>query len=88
MTESNANSQHEQLDLDHELPLSKDNTDDNQWPAKRAATEEESVLEKVKAELDALRDRMARLQAEFENARKRAAKERSAMVRVARHPKQ
>jgi len=75
MTESNATSQHEQLDPDHELPLSKNNTDDNQWPARRAATAEESTVEKVNAELDALHDRMARLQAEFENVRKRAAKE-------------
>ena len=75
MTESNANSQREQLDLDHELPLSKDNTGDNQWPARRAATAGESAAEKVKAELDALHDRMARLQADFENVRRRAAKE-------------
>jgi molecular chaperone GrpE len=75
MTESNANSQHEQLDLDHELPLSKDNVDDSQWPARRAVTAKESSPEKVKTELDALRDRMARLQADFENVRRRAAKE-------------
>ena len=75
MTESNANSQREQLDLDHELPLSKDNTGDNQWPARRAAAAGESAAEKIKAELDALHDRMARLQADFENVRRRAAKE-------------
>src|SRR5215472_11258469 len=34
-------------------------------------------LEKVKAERDALVDRVARLQAEFENARKREARERN-----------
>jgi molecular chaperone GrpE len=34
-------------------------------------------LEKVKAERDALLDRVARLQAEFENARKREARERN-----------
>jgi molecular chaperone GrpE len=75
MTESNANYQREQLDLDDELLSLNDNTCDNHWPARRAASVEESVPEKVKAERDALRDRMARLQAEFENARKRAAKE-------------
>ena len=75
MTESNANSQCERLDLDHELPSSKDNTGHDQWPAMRAASAEENAVEKAKAELDALRDRMARLQAEFENVRKRAAKE-------------
>jgi molecular chaperone GrpE len=75
MTESNANSQREQLDLDHELPSSKDNTGDDQWQARRAAPAEENVVEKLKAELGALRDRMARQQAEFENVRKRAVKE-------------
>jgi molecular chaperone GrpE len=71
MTESNANYQREQLDLDDELP----SLNDNQWPTRRVATAEESAAEKAKAELDVLRDRMARLQADFENARKRAAKE-------------
>ena len=75
MTESNANSQREPLNLDHELPLSKDNSDDNQWLARGAATAKESSPEKVKAELDALHNRMAHLQADFENVRRRAAKE-------------
>jgi molecular chaperone GrpE len=75
MTESNVNSQREQLYLDHELSSSKDNTGDDQRPAGRMASAEENATEKVKAELDALRDRMARLQAEFENVRKRTAKE-------------
>ena len=65
MTESNANYQREQLDLDDELP----SLNDNQWPTRRVATAEESAAEKAKAELDVLRDRMARLQADFENAR-------------------
>jgi len=71
MTENNANSQREQLDLDDKLSAS----NDNQWPTWRVATTEESVPEKAKTELDVLRDRMARLQAEFENVRKRAVKE-------------
>jgi len=75
MTESNANSQREQLDLDRKLPSPDDNTGGDQWPTRQAASAEENAVEKVKAELDDLRDRMARLQAEFENVRKRTAKE-------------
>jgi len=70
MTGSNVNLS-EQLDLDDALPSS----NDNQWPTRRVATAEESSPEKAKVELDALRDRMARLQADFENVRKRAVKE-------------
>src|SRR5207237_9788028 len=41
----------------------------------RAKTERDSELEKLKAERDSAIVRLARLQAEFENARKRAARE-------------
>jgi molecular chaperone GrpE len=73
-----------ELDLDHELPPS-DGSEDSaaaepiaargeaQAGAEPAALQQE--LEKAKAERDTLLDRLARLQAEFENARKRAAKE-------------
>ena len=44
-------------------------------PVEASNTAEE--LEKVKAERDALLDRVARLQAEFDNARKREARERN-----------
>ena len=47
------------LDTEHELP-----------PA-----QEPSEVEKLRAERDSLLDRLARLQADFENARKRATKE-------------
>jgi len=47
------------LDTEHELP-----------PA-----QEPSEVEKLRTERDSLLDRLARLQADFENARKRAAKE-------------
>src|SRR5215471_13814984 len=49
----------QQLDTEHELP-----------PA-----QEPSEVEKLRAERDTLLDRLARMQADFENARKRAAKE-------------
>jgi molecular chaperone GrpE len=51
-----------ELDPERELPAAE-------------AGEENAELQKVKAERDSLVDRLARLQAEFENARKRAAKE-------------
>ena len=68
--------QEEALDLEHELPAG----DGEEQPVgstgatamPEAAGEE---LQKVKAERDSLLDRLARMQAEFENARRRAAKE-------------
>ena len=66
--------------IDHELPAS-DGVEEAETPksnkTKQAAESvaAESELEKLKAERDTLIDRLARLQAEFENARKRAAKE-------------
>src|SRR6202167_5998062 len=62
------------LDLDHELP-----SGDGDETAGDAGSVEslgsESELEKVRAERDSLLDRLARAQAEFDNARKRASKE-------------
>lgn len=65
------------LDLEHELPAG----DGNERPAEAegdapAVTSGlEADLEKVKTERDMLLDRLARMQAEFENARRRATKE-------------
>src|SRR5207253_2360077 len=66
------------LDLEHELPAS-DDTGEEQ-PSTRAAgpvpqPAVSAEVERLKAERDALVDRLARLQAEFENARKRAERE-------------
>jgi molecular chaperone GrpE len=65
------------LDLEHELPAGEGNdvpgagasgvTADSSTP--------EAELQKLKAERDSLLDRLARAQAEFENARRRASKE-------------
>jgi molecular chaperone GrpE len=55
-----------ELDPEHELPAS-DETQDGVSSA--------GEFEKLKAERDSLIDRLARLQAEFENARKRTARE-------------
>lgn len=74
MTKSNGKSEKVAgLDLDHELPAG----DDDQQSASVSAETSgpESELQKLKAERDSLLDRLARAQAEFENARRRAAKE-------------
>jgi molecular chaperone GrpE len=66
------------LDLEHELPASEEG-DDNQESTGTAtqpsAAGTEGELGKLKAERDALLDRLARAQADFENARKRASRE-------------
>ncbi len=58
------------LDAEHELPASEE-----QNIAAAEPSGGESEVQKLKAERDMLVDRLARLQAEFENARKRAARE-------------
>jgi molecular chaperone GrpE len=66
-----------ELDLEHELPPS-DETDEAQVGAVQGAAAnaaDASELQKLRTERDTLLDRLARLQAEFENARKRAARE-------------
>jgi molecular chaperone GrpE len=64
------------LDLEHELPAA-DDGDDNvtQTAVSGESCAPEADLQKVKAERDSLLDRLARAQAEFENARRRAGKE-------------
>jgi molecular chaperone GrpE len=71
-----------ELDLEHELPAGDGDENSSGVTAERgnpsaaeAATGLESELQKVKAERDSLVDRLARAQAEFENARRRASKE-------------
>ncbi|HTM40392.1 MAG TPA: nucleotide exchange factor GrpE, partial [Terriglobales bacterium] len=65
------------LDLEHELPPAEE-TSEEQAQAPAAGEDVSALrgeLEKVQAERNLLLDRMARLQAEFDNARKRAARE-------------
>jgi molecular chaperone GrpE len=76
MGKSNGKSEAE-LDMEHELPPA-DNDENPPAPGPSAsATGEPSSAEfqNLKAERDSLLDRLARAQAEFENARRRAAKE-------------
>jgi len=67
------------LDLEHELPAAENDGPNPVSTKESAATPTgsglEAELQKVKAERDALLDRLARAQAEFDNARKRAARE-------------
>jgi len=65
------------LDTEHELPASDDTADNPQVvevPSGRASAEGPE-LQKLRVERDTLLDRLARMQADFENARKRAARE-------------
>jgi molecular chaperone GrpE len=66
------------LDLEHELPAA--DVDERSETGGAAGSPEagsalETELQKVRAERDTLLDRLARMQAEFENARRRASKE-------------
>jgi molecular chaperone GrpE len=64
------------LDLDHELPASSDSSENAAGSATRdQSPAAESELQKLRAERDSLVDRLARAQAEFENARRRNLKE-------------
>lgn len=65
------------LDLDRELPPAEGGEGDAPvaMPTSAGDASAASETEKLKAERDALLDRLARLQAEFDNARKRAVRE-------------
>ncbi len=73
MARGNGKAEPESLDVEHELPAANE-----QELAEQAATDFEQLkaeLDKTKSERDSYLDRLARLQAEFENARKRAARD-------------
>jgi len=75
MARGNGKSDPTELDTEHELPAADDTTDDSGSSAAPPQAVREGEFEKLKAERDSLVDRLARLQAEFENARKRATRE-------------
>ena len=77
MKKANGKSQTEMagLDLEHELPPADGDDSSSQTATGGVAPAEASELQKLKAERDSLLDRLARAQAEFENARRRASKE-------------
>src|SRR5215470_6674742 len=63
------------LDLEHELPAGEAGESGAEVQEKAPQTGVASETDKLRAEREALLDRLARLQAEFDNARKRAARE-------------
>jgi len=63
------------LDLDRELPAGSGGEDAAPEAGSVVEAGASSEVQKLKVERDALLDRLARLQAEFDNARKRAARE-------------
>jgi molecular chaperone GrpE len=80
MTRTNGKSEvdPDQLDVERELPASDDTADGPSsvgTDAERRVAGGDTDFQKIKAERDALIDRLARLQAEFENARKRGLRE-------------
>jgi molecular chaperone GrpE len=65
-----------EMDVDHELPAADEISEGVEASAARQTVPADgSELQKVTAERDTLIDRLARAQAEFDNARKRAARE-------------
>ncbi|MGH9601357.1 MAG: nucleotide exchange factor GrpE [Terriglobales bacterium] len=64
----------EELDIEHELPPAPVDAEGASAPTADPVAEA-GELEKLRAERDALLDRVARQQAEFENARKRATRD-------------
>ena len=65
----------QEMDVEHELPPSDGSEDQPSPGAEQAQGERVSEVEKLRAERDVLVDRLARMQAEFDNARKRAQRE-------------
>ena len=77
MAKSNGKSEAEALDIERELPPAdgEENPSAEVVSSSGGAAPSSAEFEKLKAERDSLLDRLARAQAEFENARRRAAKE-------------
>ena len=80
MTTNNSEIETERLDVSHELPAAQIEAGEIRGAERQGIAAAEAPpagvdLESAKAECGALQDRLARLQAEFENSRKRAARE-------------
>jgi len=78
MAKSNGKSEAEALDLEHELSAGDGGERESATTTGSLAGEPvglEAEVQKLKAERDSLYDRLARAQAEFDNARRRATKE-------------
>jgi molecular chaperone GrpE len=79
LKEEQLNDEQERQALENELPLADpaDGFEERAGSEAQAAPRAEDDTQKLRAERDSLFDRLARLQAEFDNYRKRAAKENS-----------
>ncbi|HEX7893771.1 MAG TPA: nucleotide exchange factor GrpE [Terriglobales bacterium] len=77
MARSNGKTQYEEqaMDVEHELPPSDGTEDQPSSASEPTVADQSSEVQKLRAERDTLLDRLARMQAEFDNARKRSAKE-------------
>src|SRR5271165_6674692 len=77
MGKGNGKTEVPNLDLEHELPAGDGGEETASTPGSAASIDASAApeVERLKTERDALLDRVARLQAEFDNARKRAARE-------------
>jgi molecular chaperone GrpE len=77
MARTNGKTQFEeqQMDVEHELPPSDGSEDQPSPKAEPVQDERANEVDKLRAERDVLLDRLARMQAEFDNARKRAQRE-------------
>jgi molecular chaperone GrpE len=75
MARTNGKSEVEPLDTEHELSASDGNEIRPESQSRAEQPVDGGEIGRLTAERDALIDRLARLQAEFDNARKRAAKE-------------
>src|SRR5438876_11797547 len=77
MGKGNGKTENTNLDLEHELPPAEEGEETAQASDPAAVADRGAISEtdKLRAERDALLDRLARLQAEFDNARKRAVRE-------------
>ena len=78
MGKGNGKSESSNLDLEHELPAGEGEEEKGAAAGRSvdpAAAGAASEVDQLKAERDALLDRLARLQAEFDNARKRSVRE-------------
>jgi molecular chaperone GrpE len=70
------NGEVQNLDVDHELPAGQESADQSATASQQAETSgADAELARLKNERDLLVDRMARMQADFDNARKRAQRE-------------
>jgi molecular chaperone GrpE len=78
MGKSNGKTEAEALDMEHELPPADNDENSSATTQETSASAGEvssAEFQKLKAERDSLYDRLARAQAEFDNARRRASKE-------------